>query len=88
VKPEEVMLIRLRKEVETELSGLERLRKEHAGVPVGNADGYMLRARASILHDRLDRLDRLDARFDEAFLRLREELRRFLDWLLLPASGA
>ena len=85
MKPEEVMLIRLRKEVETELSGLERLRKEHAGVPVGNADGYMMRARASILHDRLDRLD---ARFDEAFLRLREELRRFLDWLVPPASGA
>ena len=159
MKPAEVMVIRLRKEVETELSELERLHKEHAGVPIGSKDGYMMRARASILHDfyggierifvRIaqelnggvpvsehwhrqllldmslelasvrpavisrelhdllapflgfrhlfrnvygfvmegDRLDRLDARFDEAFLRLQEELRRFLDWLVPPGSG-
>ncbi len=159
MKPEEVMMIRLRKEVEAELSGLERLRKEHAGVPIGSEDGYMMRARASILHDfyggierifvriaqelnggvpvsehwhrqllldmslelesvrpavisrelhdllvpflgfrhlfrnvygfvmERERLDRLDARFDEAFLRLQEELRRFLDWLVPPGSG-
>jgi hypothetical protein len=159
MKPAEVMVIRLRKEVEIELSGLERLRKEHAGVPIGSEDGYMMRARASILHDfyggierifvRIaqelnggvpvsehwhrqllldmslelesvrpavisrelhdllvpflgfrhlfrnvygfvmegERLDRLDARFDEAFLRLQEELRRFLDWLVPPGSG-
>jgi hypothetical protein len=159
MKPAEVMVIRLRKEVETELSGLERLRKEHTGVPMGTADGYMMRARASILHDfyggierifvRIaqelnggvpvsehwhrqllldmslelesvrpavisrelydllvpflgfrhlfrnvygfvmegERVDRLDARFDEAFLRLQEELRRFLDWLVPPGSG-
>jgi hypothetical protein len=159
MKPAEVMVIRLRKEVETELSGLERLRKEHAGVPMGSEDGYMMRARASILqdfyggierifvriaqelnggvpvsehwhrqllldmslelesvrpavisrelHDLLvpflgfrhhfrnvygfvmegERVDRLDARFDEAFLRLQEELRRFLDWLVPPGSG-
>ena len=156
MKPEEVMMIRLRKEVETELSGLARLQEEHAGVPMAKADGYMLRARASILHDfyssverifvriaqelnggvpgterwnrdllldmslELDsvrpawitrelhdllvpflgfrhlfrnvygfaldgeRLDRLDARFDEAFLRFREEMRRFMDWLVPP----
>jgi len=149
-------MIRLRKEVETELSGLGRLRAEHTGVPMGNADGYMLRARASILHDfysgierifvriaqelnggvpgterwhrdllldmslELDsvrpalitrelhdllvpflgfrhlfwnvygfaidgeRIDRLDARFDETFLRFREEMRQFLDWLVPP----
>jgi hypothetical protein len=159
VKPAEVMVIRLRKEVETELSGLERLCKEHAGVPIGHTDGYMMRARASILHDfyggierifvRIaqelnggvpvsehwhrqllldmslelksvrpavisrelhdllapflgfrhlfrnvygfvmegERLDRLDARFDEAFLRLQEELRLFLDWLVPPGSA-
>jgi len=34
-----------------------------------------------------ERVDRLDARFDEAFLRLQEELRRFLDWLVPPGSG-
>ena len=153
-------MIRLRKEVETELSGLERLREEHTGIPMGNADGYMLRARASILHDfyggierifvRIaqelnggvpvsehwhrqllldmslelrsvrpavisrelhdllvpflgfqhlfrnvygfvmdgERLDLLDARFDETFHRLQEELHRFLDWLVPPGSGA
>jgi hypothetical protein len=160
VKPEEVLMIRLRKEVEAEWAGLERLHTEHAGVPMGSADGYMLRARASILHDYYggierifariaqelnggvptsehwhrdllldmtlelesirpaiitrelhdllvpflgfrhlfrnvygfvmdgERLDRLDARFDEVFLRLRVELRRFLDWLVPPGSGA
>ena len=44
MRPEEVMMIRLRKEVEAELADLQRLRGEHAGVPMGREDGYMLRA--------------------------------------------
>jgi hypothetical protein len=33
-----------------------------------------------------ERLDRLDARFDETFLGLQAGLRRFLDWLVPPGS--
>lgn len=157
MKPEEVMMIRLRKEVEAGLADLQRLREEHAGVPMARGDGYMLRARASILHDfysgieriflriaqelnggapgterwhrdllqdmtlelagvrpavistelhgllvpflgfrhlfrnvygfviDADRMDRLDAGFDEAFLRFHGEMRRFLDWMVPPS---
>jgi hypothetical protein len=67
VKPEDVVMIRLRKEVEMELSGLERLRAEHAGVPGGNTDVYMLRARASILHDFYSAVERI-------FVRIAQEL--------------
>jgi hypothetical protein len=50
-----------------ELSGLERLRAEHAGVPGGNTDVYMLRARASILHDFYSAVERI-------FVRIAQEL--------------
>lgn len=65
--PEEVMVIRLRKETETELASLDRLRAEHAGVPAAQADGYMLRARASILHDFYSGIERI-------FVRIAQEL--------------
>ena len=57
MKPEEVMMI--------------RLRKEHAGVPMGTADGYLMRARASILHDFYGGIERI-------FVRIAQELNDLL----------
>lgn len=67
MKQEEVLVIRLRREIENELAGLERLRQEHAGVPKDATDGYMLRARASILHDFYSGIERI-------FVRIAQEL--------------
>jgi hypothetical protein len=61
------MVVRVRKEVEVELAELERLRAEHTGAPRGAVDGYMLRARASILHDFYSGMERI-------LLRIAQEL--------------
>jgi hypothetical protein len=62
-----MVLVRLRKEIETELADLERLRLEHDGAPRGTTDVYALRARASILHDFYGGVERI-------FLRIAREL--------------
>jgi hypothetical protein len=67
VSQEGAALLRLRKEIEAELADLERLRTEHAGAPKAAEDGYMLRARASILHDLYSGMERV-------FLRIAGEL--------------
>jgi hypothetical protein len=62
-----MVLIRVRREIEAELADLDRLRLEHAGAPRSMTDVYALRARASILHDFYNGIERV-------FLRIAREL--------------
>jgi hypothetical protein len=64
MKKNSILLIRVAKEIETELEGIEKLKREYSELPGGDAP-YLLRARASIFHDFYTALERIMARIAE-----------------------
>ena len=58
MKPEEMLIRRLKAEIESELAGLEALVNEMRVAPRGD-DTYSLRARGSILHDFYTGMERI-----------------------------
>ena len=61
MRPEEVLIRRLKAEIESELAGLEALGSEWSGAP-RHEDTYSLRARGSILHDFYTGIERIFVR--------------------------
>jgi hypothetical protein len=64
MKKNSILLIRVAKEIETELEGIEKLKREFFELPGGDAS-YLLRARASIFHDFYTALERIMVRIAE-----------------------
>ena len=53
------VLVRARSEIVAELEGLEHLLREHGRLPVERSDPFLLRARASMLHDLYTGVERI-----------------------------
>lgn len=67
MSPNRTLLLRLRREIENELSSLKQLESEHLALPVDAESGLEMRGRASILHDFYTGAERV-------FVRIAEEL--------------
>ncbi len=63
----QILLIRIRKEIQIELSHLDRLENEYKELPDDDAASYLIRAKASIFHDFYTGVERI-------FVKLAQEL--------------
>jgi hypothetical protein len=64
MKKNTILLIRVKKEIEAELEGIQKLKQEFTALPEGNP-AYLLRAKGSIFHDFYSAAERVFTKIGE-----------------------